>query len=30
VAPGTLQLQGHDPTTDLKFREIKVRELSAS
>ena len=26
--PGTLQLQGHDPTTDLSFRNIKARELA--
>jgi hypothetical protein len=25
---GTLQLQGHDPTTDLSFRNIKARELN--
>ena len=25
---GTLQLQGHDPTTDLSFRNIKARELA--
>ncbi len=24
---GTLQLQGHDPTTDLSFRNIRAREL---
>jgi hypothetical protein len=27
---GTLQLQGHDPTTDLSFRNIKARELAKS
>ncbi len=26
--PGTLQLQGHDPTTDLSFRNIEARELT--
>jgi len=25
---GTLQLQGHDPTTDLSFRNIRARELA--
>jgi len=25
---GTLQLQGHDPTTDLSFRNLKARELA--
>jgi len=25
---GTLQLQGHDPTTNLSFRDIKARELA--
>jgi hypothetical protein len=25
---GTLQLQGHDPTTDLSFRNIKAQELA--
>jgi hypothetical protein len=28
AAPGTLQLQGHDPTTDLSFRNVKARELA--
>jgi len=28
TAAGTLQLQGHDPTTDLSFRNIKARELA--
>lgn len=27
---GTLQLQGHDPTTNLSFRNIKARELEKS
>jgi hypothetical protein len=26
-APGTLQLQGHDPTTDLRFRNLRGLEL---
>jgi len=26
--PGTLQLQGHDPTTDLSFRNIRAHELA--
>ncbi|MCC6493854.1 MAG: DUF1080 domain-containing protein [Pirellulales bacterium] len=27
IAPGTIALQGHDPTTNLRFRNIKIREL---
>jgi hypothetical protein len=27
VAPGTLAIQGHDPTTDLRFRDLKIVEL---
>ncbi len=27
LEPGTLQIQGHDPTTDLRFRNIRVVEL---
>jgi 3-keto-disaccharide hydrolase len=27
---GTLQLQGHDPTTDLSFRNIRARELATN
>ncbi|MDX1947375.1 MAG: DUF1080 domain-containing protein [Pirellulaceae bacterium] len=27
TAPGTLQIQGHDPTTDLSFRNIAAKEL---
>jgi hypothetical protein len=27
---GTLQIQGHDPTTDLSFRNLRARELSQS
>lgn len=27
LEPGTLQIQGHDPTTDLMFRNIRVAEL---
>ena len=26
-APGTLSIQGHDPTTDLLFRNIRIAEL---
>jgi hypothetical protein len=26
--PGTLQLQGHDPTTDLSFRNLRAREMA--
>jgi len=29
-AGGTLSLQGHDPTTDLRFRNIHVQELPAN
>jgi hypothetical protein len=25
---GTLQIQGHDPTTDLSFRNLRARELA--
>jgi len=28
VEAGTLQIQGHDPTTDLSFRNLKGRELA--
>jgi hypothetical protein len=28
LEPGTLQIQGHDPTTDLSFRNIRGRELA--
>jgi hypothetical protein len=27
VAPGTIAIQGHDPTTDLRFRDLKIVEL---
>jgi Domain of Unknown Function (DUF1080) len=30
TAAGTLQLQGHDPTTDLSFRNIRARELATA
>jgi len=30
VEPGTLQIQGHDPATDLSFRNLKARELAKS
>ena len=25
--PGTLQIQGHDPTTDLSFRKLQIQEM---
>ena len=25
--PGTIALQGHDPTTNLRFRNLKIAEL---
>ena len=27
LAPGTIQIQGHDPTTDLSFRNLRIAEL---
>jgi hypothetical protein len=27
VAPGTIMLQGHDPTTDLSFRNLRIAEI---
>ncbi|MCA9236084.1 MAG: DUF1080 domain-containing protein [Planctomycetales bacterium] len=27
TAPGTLALQGHDPTTDIRFRQLQIKEL---
>jgi len=30
VAPGTIILQGHDPTTDLRFRNLRIAELPPS
>ena len=27
LAPGAIQIQGHDPTTDLSFRNIRIAEL---
>jgi len=27
AAPGVISLQGHDPTTDLSFRKIRIQEL---
>jgi hypothetical protein len=27
--PGTIQLQGHDPTTDLRFRDLRAGEVPA-
>lgn len=29
LAPGTIQIQGHDPTTDLSFRNFRIAELPA-
>lgn len=28
LEPGTLQIQGHDPTTNLSFRNLRARELA--
>ncbi len=28
TAPGTLQIQGHDPTTDLSFRNLRAAEMA--
>lgn len=28
VAPGTIQLQAHDPQTDIEFHAIRIREMS--
>ena len=30
TAAGTLQIQGHDPTTDLSFRNLRAKELAKS
>jgi hypothetical protein len=30
AAPGVLSLQGHDPTTDLSFRNLRIAELPAA
>jgi 3-keto-disaccharide hydrolase len=27
LAPGTIQIQGHDPTTDISFRNIRISEV---
>jgi hypothetical protein len=27
LAAGTLQIQGHDPTTDLSFRKLQIAEM---
>ncbi len=27
MEPGTIMIQGHDPTTDLSFRNLRIREL---
>lgn len=29
LAPGTLSIQGHDPTTDLSFRNLRIAEMPA-
>ncbi len=29
LEPGTLAIQGHDPTTDLRFRNLRISELPA-
>jgi hypothetical protein len=29
LAPGTIMLQGHDPTTDLSFRNLQISEIAA-
>jgi hypothetical protein len=29
LAKGNVSLQGHDPTTDLSFRNIRIAELAA-
>ena len=28
AAPGGISIQGHDPTTDLSFRNIRIAELA--
>jgi hypothetical protein len=30
LAKGNVSLQGHDPTTDLSFRNIRIAELAAA
>ncbi|MCH2115175.1 MAG: DUF1080 domain-containing protein [Pirellulales bacterium] len=30
LEPGTIAIQGHDPTTDLRFRELRIQELAKS
>jgi hypothetical protein len=30
AAPGVISLQGHDPTTDLSFRKLRIKELPAA
>ena len=27
LEPGTLAIQGHDPTTDLRFRKLRIVEM---
>jgi hypothetical protein len=27
LAPGTIMIQGHDPTTNLSFRNIRIVEI---
>ncbi len=29
LEPGTIMIQGHDPTTDVSFRNIQIAELAA-
>ena len=29
LEPGTIMIQGHDPTTDISFRNIQIAELTA-
>jgi hypothetical protein len=28
LEPGTIMIQGHDPTTDISFRELRLAELA--
>ena len=29
LKPGTIMIQGHDPTTDIDFRDLKIREMGS-
>ena len=29
LGPGTIMIQGHDPTTDISFRDLKAGEMSS-